>query len=92
LDNDKSFAAYALVLIAGVTSTLTASVMVGFASLPSPALFLEHVALGLMMRASYKSFAGWDWAEWSIMGERAAKTPEAGEFVAPAGAAANARG
>jgi hypothetical protein len=91
LDNDKTFTTYALVLIAGVTSTLTATVLAGIASPPSPALFLEHVALGLLMRASYKSFAGWDWAEWSIVGERAAEAPEAGGFVAPPGAAPNAR-
>jgi hypothetical protein len=72
LQNDKSFAAYALILIAGVTSVLTASVLAGFARLPSPQVFLEHVALGLLMRASYKSIAGWNWADWTLTSGRAA--------------------
>jgi hypothetical protein len=77
LHNDKSFAVYALILVAGVTSVLTASILAGFARLPSPQVFLEHLALGLLMRASYKSIAGWNWADWTITSGR------------PAGAAAS---
>jgi hypothetical protein len=90
LDNDKAFAAYLLILVAGVTSTLAASVMAGFASLPSPVVFLERVALGLMMRASYKSIGGWDWADWSIGGLPAGAASQAKELLSPPGETANA--
>jgi hypothetical protein len=88
LDNDKVFTGYALILIAGVASVITSSVLAGFASLPTPAVFLEHVALGLMMRASYKTIGGFDWADWSFTRDRA---PAEAEF-APSGPAAHAEG
>jgi hypothetical protein len=86
LDTNKAFAAYALVLIAGVGSVLTASVLAGVTSLPSPLGFVEHVALGLMVRAAYKSIGGFDWADWSITCE------PAGEAIAGTGFLASSSG
>lgn len=88
MDNDKTFAAYALILIAGVASVITSSVLAGFASLPTPVVFLEHVALGLMMRASYKTIGGFDWADWSFGSDETAGTVAANDFVPPSGTAA----
>lgn len=61
MDNDKVFAAYALFLVAGMASVLTASVLSGTATLPSAAVFLEHIALSLALRTAYKSFDGTYW-------------------------------
>ncbi len=61
MDNDKIFAAYAVTLVAGVTSVISASVMAGLAALPSLGVFVEHLALSLAFRGAYKSFAGFDW-------------------------------
>jgi hypothetical protein len=92
LDNDKSFAAYALVLIAGVASVITATVHAGVTSLPSPLVFLEHVALGLTMRASYKAIGGWNWADWSFTSEAAGRAvADTGYYPTPSGTA-NAQG
>jgi hypothetical protein len=90
VSDDKAFAGYALILIAGVASVLTASVMAGVTSLPSPAVFLEHVALGLMMRASYKSFGGWNWAEWSVTSEPTGAMAAARGFLTPSDGTAGA--
>ena len=90
MDNDKTFAAYALILIAGVASVITSSVLAGFATLPTPTVFLEHVALGLMMRASYKTIGGFDWADWSFGSERADAATAASDFAPPSGSAAQA--
>ena len=49
LDNDKSFAVYALILLTGVVSVLTATVLSGITRVPPPLVFLEHVAMGLMI-------------------------------------------
>jgi hypothetical protein len=71
VDNDKTFAACALILVLGVVSMLSAAVMVlGDGTWPSPLSFAEHVALGLMMRAGYKTIGGFHWADWSIAGDR----------------------
>jgi len=78
LGNDKVFTAYALLLIAGVASVITASVLAGTASLPTPVSFLEHLALSLGFRAAYKGIGGFSWDEWSLMGDRVAEaTPTA---------------
>lgn len=61
MDNDRIFAAYALLLVAGVASVVTASVTAGIAALPSAGVFLEHVALSFGFRAAYKSLDGFDW-------------------------------
>jgi len=59
--NDKLFAAYALILVGGVASVITASVMAGVATLPTFAVFAEHILLSLLFRAAYKSIGGFDW-------------------------------
>lgn len=61
MSNDKVFGIYALGLIGMVAATWAALVAVGVATLPSMAFLVEHVALGLSLRAAYKSFAGFDW-------------------------------
>jgi len=61
MNNDRIFAAYSLTLIAGVASVITASVLAGVAALPTLAVFLEHLLLSLLFRASYKSIGGFDW-------------------------------
>ena len=61
MDNDRFFAFYALTLIAGISSVITASVMAGVATLPTLGVFVEHVALSLAFRGAYKSFGGFDW-------------------------------
>jgi hypothetical protein len=61
VNNDKVFAAYAVILVGGVASVLTASVMAGVTALPTFAVFLEHVAMSLLFRAAYKSIGGFDW-------------------------------
>jgi hypothetical protein len=76
MHNDKLFTAYALVLIAGVASVLTASVVAGVAALPTPLGFVEHLAMSLLFRAAYKSIGGFDWPIWAgptaeIFGEHA---------------------
>jgi hypothetical protein len=58
VDNDKVFAAWALALFASVASVLTATVVTGIATLPSPMVFAEHLAMAFGVRAAYKSFAG----------------------------------
>ena len=61
MDSDRFFIFYALTLIAGVASCITACVMAGVASLPSLGMFVEHLALSLAFRGAYKSFGGFDW-------------------------------
>ena len=61
VDNDKLFSLYALTLVAGVASVITASVMAGVAALPTLGVFLEHLALSLAFRGAYKSFGGFEW-------------------------------
>ena len=61
MDNDKIFAAYAVLLISGVASVITASVLSGIATVPTVGVFIEHVALSLTFRGMYKSFGGFDW-------------------------------
>ena len=61
MDNDRVFAAYSLILIAGVASVITASVLAGVATLPTVGVFLEHILLSLLFRAAYKSIGGFDW-------------------------------
>ena len=63
MDNDRIFTIYALTLIAGVASVITASVLAGYATLPSVGVFLEHVAMSLAFRGAYKSFGGFEWLQ-----------------------------
>jgi hypothetical protein len=62
VDNDKAFGLYALALVTGIASVITASLMAGYATLPTAGVFIEHVALSLTFRAAYKSFGGFEWA------------------------------
>ena len=64
MTNDKCFGIYAITLLAAVASVLTASVMAGVTTVPSPLMFLEHLALGLRFRAAYKSIPGLDNVDW----------------------------
>lgn len=66
MENDKLFAAYALFLVAGIGSVIAALLAVGVANLPDPIGLTEHLSFSLLMRASYKSLAGWDGSEWSL--------------------------
>ena len=61
MNNDRFFAVYALLLVGGVASVITASVMAGVATLPTFAVFMEHIVLSLLFRAAYKSIGGFDW-------------------------------
>jgi len=91
LDSDNAFAVYALILISGVASVITASVIAGVAIPPSPGVFLEHVLLGLTVRAAYKSMAGWNWADWSFTSETAAEATAATGLPASSNPVANAK-
>jgi hypothetical protein len=89
VENDKTFAAYALILALGVASMLIFGVTVlGDGTWPSPLSMAEHVALGLLMRAGYKQIGGSSWADWSLAGDSA---EEAAELL-PAGSTADAIG
>jgi len=90
LDSDNAFTVYALILISGVASVLTASVIAGAAIPPSPGVFLEHVLLGLAIRASYKSIGGWNGADWSFTSEASAEATAATGLPASSNPAANA--
>lgn len=61
MDNDRVFAAYTLTLVAAVASMITASVLAGFATLPSAGVFIEHLAMSLGFRLAYKSIGGFEW-------------------------------
>ena len=90
MDKNRTFAAYALILIAGVGSVLMTSVLAGVSTAPSPLAFLEHVALGLTIRAAYKSFGGWDWADWSITSEPTGEELAAAGYLRSSGGTAGA--
>ena len=74
MENDKLFSLYAFTLLAGVASVATASIMAGYAALPSLWVFVEHLAMSLTVRAAYKSLGG----PYPLFGQRTA------EGVAPA--------
>ena len=59
--NDKKFAAYAFLLVAGTACVLTMAVTAGGASFPPVVYMIEHLALALAIRASYKTFDGPAW-------------------------------
>ena len=58
MDSTKAFTIYALLLISLFASVITASVMAGMATLPTPLGFAEHLGLSLVIRAAYKSLDG----------------------------------
>lgn len=66
MENDRAFAAYAWVLLGGIGSLITALVAAGVGSLPDPLWLFAHVSMSVLMRASYKSIAGWDASEWTL--------------------------
>ena len=82
MNNDKLFVAYAMALIALTTSLLTASVMAGVTTAPSPLMFLEHYALGLLFRASYKWIAGTGNIDWPWQTDAVAEAAPAAPAVA----------
>jgi len=61
MDNDKIFSIYAFSLVGGIASVITASILAGIAAVPSPLMFVEHLAMSLTFRAAYKSFGGPVW-------------------------------
>ena len=61
MDNDRIFGTYALILVAGVASVITASISAGIATVPEAGVFLEHLAMSFGFRAAYKSLDGFDW-------------------------------
>lgn len=58
MNDDRAFLTYAVALAAGVTSLLTFILFTQAGSIPEPVYVLEHVALGLSVRAYYKAFDG----------------------------------
>ena len=56
MQNDKAFTIFAVALVAGVLSVITASVTAGIATMPTLFTFVEHLALSLTFRWAYKSF------------------------------------
>lgn len=58
MQNDKAFIVYALSLLIGISAVATLVVSSGASSFPTPLYFIEHVTLGLAVRAYYKSFDG----------------------------------
>jgi hypothetical protein len=89
LDSDNRFTLYAVILISAVASVISASVMAGFATVPAPLFLAEHLGLGLLFRASYKSFGGIEWPFASASAIADART-EPGEPTAGAGLTADA--
>lgn len=78
MNDDKVFAAYAFALIGGAAMVLTALLMAGIAHVPPAAMIVQEVGLGLLIRAAYKSIAGWNWADWSVTSDRIRETAETG--------------
>jgi hypothetical protein len=90
LDNDKAFAIYALTLLAGLASLLTVALVAGFATLPAPLGFFEHLALGLAFRAAYKGIGGFSWDDWSLLGGRVGPATSTSEPASQPGITADA--
>jgi hypothetical protein len=58
MQNDKAFIVYATALVVGISSLVAFVLGTGASSLPTPLYLIEHVTLGLALRAYYKSFDG----------------------------------
>ena len=82
MKNDKAFAFYAVALVLMLAGVLTTVVVAGIGAVPSLALFAEHITIGLLIRASYKSFAGPGWAFGNAAGAASAAV-EAATSIAP---------
>ena len=85
MKNDRVFTLYALTLLLIGGGMITAAIMMGLATVPTTGIFLEHLALGLGVRAAYKSFGGFDWlyelADWAGFYELEATAPNTGAEV-----------
>ena len=75
MGSDKIFGLYAAALVGGVLTMLTAVVLAGVATVPTPLFVVEHVGLGLLFRASYKSLAGPGWAFGTREAEEVVEAP-----------------
>lgn len=62
MGNDRVFAVYALGLVAGVASVVTACIVAGCVAAPSAGVLLWHLALSVGFRGAYKSYGGFEWA------------------------------
>lgn len=58
MGNDKAFGIWVVALIAGISSVVTTQLIAGTATMPTFAVVVEHVGMGLLIRAAYKSFDG----------------------------------
>ena len=58
MQNDKAFIVYAMALVVGISTLLAFVLGTGASALPTPLYLIEHVTLGLGIRAYYKSFDG----------------------------------
>lgn len=85
MENDKAFAAYALTLTAGLLVVLSFAMTMSGAVPPPPMMFVEHLAMGLTVRWAYKSFGGFDWADWSLMGNHSGHDSDDAAPTAPSG-------
>ncbi len=75
MTNDKAFHIYAALLVSGVITLLTVIVTSGVAAVPAPLFLAEHLGLGLLFRASYKSLESPQWPYWKKDAEEAADLP-----------------
>lgn len=69
MHDNKAFATWATLVIAGSAALVMFIVQVLGAQLPPFSTIAEHVAMGLCVRAAYKYTGGFDWADWSIAGD-----------------------
>jgi len=65
MENDKYFSIYAFTILGALAAVITTSLQAGFTTMPSAFVFIEHIAMSLIVRAAYKSF-GWDWGSWTF--------------------------
>ncbi len=87
MSNDRAFMIFAMTLVAGVLSVLTASVMAGMASVPTPVMFAEHLFFTVGFRAAYKALDGPGWWGWMPIEDAELEAAEAGHGAGHAAAA-----
>ena len=58
MSNDKAFVIYAAAIFLGISSLITFVLFTQASHIPAPVYILEHVGLGLGIRAYYKAFDG----------------------------------
>jgi len=61
MDNQKAFTIFAISIIAGTATVITAAVTLQGGTFPPVIYVIEHVALSLLLRSAYKSFDGTNW-------------------------------